>query len=358
MNFEVALLEDYVSRGLINKQKHPEKNIWIYNYTPECVYEKKWDEITIQCRGLILDGDGKVIARPFKKFWNYSEPEAIIPNGVPKIFKKMDGSLIIVFRYDGETIVATRGSFVSDQAKLAKEMLFFNERLLYMVNSIENQFTWLFELIGPSNRIVVAYPQHELVLLAVVSNYSGSENSLDYYRNYNFINVVEEYKAEWNENTIKYLQSMNISNEEGFVLKWNDGYRVKIKFDDYFRLHKLITGLNEKAIWEFMRDGKCVDEIVKNVPEEFRKWVEEVAYRLWEVFNSTKLSCRNFIDNNSLKRVLRKDSAILIMQEYPSCQSVLFLMLDEKEKQAEESIWKLIKPKTNKFFKEIIREEI
>lgn len=37
----------------------------MYNYTAKAQYDKLWNEVTLQCRGLILDGDGNVVARPF-----------------------------------------------------------------------------------------------------------------------------------------------------------------------------------------------------------------------------------------------------------------------------------------------------
>jgi RNA ligase len=358
MKFNLEVLDKYIQEGLINKQKHPRKNIWIYNYTPECVFSKKWDDITIQCRGLILDEEGNVIGRPFKKFWNYDEPEVVIPNGTPKIFKKMDGSLIIVIKYDGEVIVATRGSFVSDQAKMANELLLKNNFLFGIINSVDNEFTYLFELIGKDNRIVVAYPENELILLAVVTNCSGVEHNLHYYGDYTSIKVVEEYAAEWNENTIKTLQELNIQNEEGFVLKWDNGYRVKIKFADYFRLHKLITGLNEKAIWEFMQEHDNIDELVKQVPEEFENFVRTVYTNIDEDFWNISERCIKFIKDNKLKELTRKESAEIIMKILPQYQGVLFSLLDDKNEQARKNIWKLVKPKTNKYFKEVIKEEL
>ena len=66
-------LKKYIEEKFISEQKHPELDLWIYNYTPKCMYEKKWDNITMSCRGLILDKNGNVIARPFKKFFNYEE---------------------------------------------------------------------------------------------------------------------------------------------------------------------------------------------------------------------------------------------------------------------------------------------
>ena len=354
MKFDLSVLNKYVNEKLISKQKHPNLDLWIYNYTPECVFSKKWDDITGQCRGLILDSNGNIVARPFRKFFNYGEREDPLPNGIPKIYKKLDGSLIIVTFYEEELIVATRGSFISDQSQAARKILFNNQnnKILFW-----SGITYLFEYTSPQNRIVIAYPEEKLTLLAVIRNFDGYEVNPDIFRQCS-IEVVEEYKAEWNENTIKYLQELNTQNEEGFVLKWDNAFRIKLKFADYFRLHKLITGLNEKTIWEFLKDGKPIDELIKQVPGEFEKWVIEITHELENEYGRVFNECTGIIWENDLQSDTRKDAAIFIIENYKQYQSVLFPLLDNKESLAMQNIWKLIKPKSNQYFKEISTEDV
>lgn len=61
---------------------------------------------------------------------------------------------------------------------------------------------------------------------------------------------------------------MDTPNEEGFVLHYpGTDLRLKIKFPEYVRLHKIVTGVSEIGIWEYMRDGKSMKELIENVPE-------------------------------------------------------------------------------------------
>ena len=53
-----------IKDGYISERKHPECDYYIYNYTSKAQYQKQWEEDTMNCRGLILDGEGNVIARP------------------------------------------------------------------------------------------------------------------------------------------------------------------------------------------------------------------------------------------------------------------------------------------------------
>ena len=124
MKYDLNILSKYIDEGLVIKQVHSTLPLSIYNYSRECQYSGKWDDITLNCRGLVLDNDGNVIAKPFPKFFNYEElkPEDI-PNENFEVYEKMDGSLGSVFNYDGEWYMATRGSFQSDQAIKAKQIL-------------------------------------------------------------------------------------------------------------------------------------------------------------------------------------------------------------------------------------------
>ena len=61
-------LEKYYEEDWLIKQRHPVLPLTIWNYSRKCVWEKHWDDITISCRGLVVDDDGKIVSRCFKKF--------------------------------------------------------------------------------------------------------------------------------------------------------------------------------------------------------------------------------------------------------------------------------------------------
>jgi tRNA splicing ligase len=116
-------LNKYYEDGWLIKQTHPTLPLTIWNYSQTTQYEGKWDEVTLQCRGLVTDTDGNVVARPFKKFFNMEEGKHT-PTSEFDVYEKMDGSLIIVFWYDGGWVVASRGSFTSEQAVAASKIFF------------------------------------------------------------------------------------------------------------------------------------------------------------------------------------------------------------------------------------------
>jgi len=75
MNLET--LHRYYEDGLLYNQTHPTLPLTIWNYTEKVQYEGLWDEVTLQCRGLVTDDNGNIVARPFKKFFNIEEGKHI-----------------------------------------------------------------------------------------------------------------------------------------------------------------------------------------------------------------------------------------------------------------------------------------
>ena len=68
---------------------------------------------------------------------------------------------------------------------------------------------------------------------------------------------------------------------EGLVVHLLDtDERVKIKYADYVRLHRLVTGLSARTVWEIMVAGGDLDALIEPLPDEFHPWVRAVAAEL------------------------------------------------------------------------------
>ena len=168
----------YIEKGLVKAECHPEdKDVVIFNYTNECQLSHAWDSITTQCRGLILNiKTGEVIARPFRKFFNLDEHLShggTIPNEVPIITEKMDGSLGILYCLNGKYRIATRGSFVSEQAIWATHWWQHHMTDTKLEGTSGREYTHMFEIIYPANKVVVAYPFSGLVHIGTQHTQTG-----------------------------------------------------------------------------------------------------------------------------------------------------------------------------------------
>jgi len=354
MKYNLSILNDYIDRGLVIKQDHPSLPLSIYNYSRECQYSKQWDDITLTCRGLVLDNDGNVIAKPFPKFFNYEElkPEDI-PNENFEVYEKMDGSLGIVFHYNNEWHIATRGSFQSDQAIKAKQIL----DTKYNVSSLRKKRTYLFEIIYPENRIVVDYGNDEkLVLLAVIDTESGEEipNSALYFMVEDGWDVVTTYKT-WGEDW-ETLKKEISNNNEGYVIRFSGGMRMKIKGEEYVRLHKILTNFSTTDIWEILRTGGNMNEFLDRVHDEFDDWVKRIAMNLRYGFYHIDERAGKLHDGFRYGKYgdvdpepTKKEFAEFVMKQPEELRPILFKMWDKAL--YDDIIWKLLKPKYEKPFK-------
>ena len=331
-----AAVEQLIADGFIARQKHPEADLFIYNYTPKAQYERMWTPETLACRGLILDGDGNVQARPFSKFFNLDEHTGTLPAEPFEVFEKMDGSLGITYHLDGKARIATRGSFTSEQAQRAQAILdgpYGHVRL-------EPSLTYLFEIIYPENRIVIDYAGLEdLVLLAVVDTETGTELPAPEIG----FPVVRRYDG---VSDIAALRELEEENREGFVVRFvESNLRLKVKFAEYVRLHRLITGVNERFIWEQLRDGIALEPLFERVPDEFNQWLRATIGGLEAQYREVEDLCRGqFKDLGD-----RKSTAVYFTSrcDHPA---VLFRMLDGKE--YGDVIWKMLKPAAARPFKQ------
>jgi RNA ligase len=328
MIFDREKLDFLCAEGWLRSQRHPDADLWIYNYTEKTQYENEWTFETLNCRGLILDADGEVVARPFPKFFNYGTPQVpMLPDEPYRVTEKIDGSLGILYYLDGLPCIATRGSFVSDQAKVGTHII--REREIGPLSAS----TALFEIVYPENRIVVNYgDQRDLVLLGAICNTTAMDLSPLAYSG--------PVAKDWGEVPIGDLIASEEPNREGFVISFESGLRVKVKFAEYVRLHKIVTGVNARMIWEILAGGGELDDLLIDLPDEVYDWIEKTAVELHTAYSAMALACRAVFDARP-EGADRKALAEYFVASGENT-AVLFRMLDGKD--YESLIWKAVKP--------------
>ena len=352
--YDIKILNDYLERGLLEKKDHPSLPISIYNYSRECQFNKMWDEVTLNMRGTIIDKEGNVVALAFKKFFNYEEIKDQIPTKGDYVYvqDKMDGSLGILFYYDDEWHLATKGSFTSDQAKKGMEIL----KSKYILDSFITHVTYLVEIVYPQNRIVVDYGNKENVFFLSASA-EGEElhwtTALSVFKASGIKQkdiVKTEQHFSFGEDLYKRLKELNKKNSEGFILRFQPGnFRMKIKFEEYVRLHKLLTSFSNVDIWEYLRDKKDLNFLLERVPDEFDIWVKNSISLLKKEYLKIEDKAKGIMERSIKSGVYtRKEIAEILNKEEPLYRSIIFNMLDDKDYSS--MIWKSIKPEYQKPF--------
>lgn len=269
-----------VKSGAVSKAKHPTEDLWIYNYTREAIRnsENPWVSETLRkCRGIITDGNLNIIARPFEKFFNLEEfanlPEDIIPPGTFElpytITEKYDGSMGIMYWTKDGPALATRSSFTSDQAIRGTQIL--REKYHYQTENLPRDKTFLFEIIYPENRIVVDYGDLEdLILIGVIDTETGKEEDLNDYPE--FLQPCQ-YVGDWRTIRNQYCDLSRC--KEGFVVRFENGFRIKIKFPHYFQSHYLMGKMTRKNVLKILSKDK---DVAQKEIEEWRLNLSEAEY--------------------------------------------------------------------------------
>ena len=336
-------LNQYYEDGLLYKQVHPSLPLTIWNYTEKVQYENLWDEVTLMCRGLVTDNEGDIVATPFHKFFNLEEGK-FTPTEKFEVYEKMDGSLGIVFWYRGQWVVATRGSFTSDQAIKAREIL-----KKYNTDIMFRHLTFCFEIIYPENRIVLDYGTDEKLVLLGTFDKNGKEMDVEIWSQWGF-DVVKKYDG---IKDFKELKMMVKDDQEGFVVKFSNGDRIKVKGVEYLRLHKIMTNVTTTGIWEYLKNGEDVMELLKDVPDEFYKkienYIKDLRYSYFQISEDAgkKFDYMMYGKYNDKEPITdRKEFAEWVLTQPKHLSGILFRMLDKKD--YSEIIWNLIRPEFKK----------
>jgi len=240
-----------------------------------------------ECRGIIFDKEGNIIARRLHKFFNVNEkPETThIDLSQPHtILVKLDGSMITPFLVNdevrwgtkmGETDISLQvQQFVDDHQDYVK----FAELLIAL------GATPIFEWCSRKQRIVIDHPKDKLILIAIRHNISGeywSYNSICSWAGGWHIPVVEEIPGKLcsMEQLIDYTRGLE--DEEGYVVRFDDGHMVKIKSEWYVRIHKakeLIS--SEKRIIANIINN-TLDDVKPFLPEADLEYISTYEKNFW-----------------------------------------------------------------------------
>lgn len=344
--FDDRLYYEMVEKGYVKTQIHPTAPYVIHNYTDACTWDQEWNEVTLQCRGLITHAEtDEIIARPMRKFFNHDQEQApkLELDDQVMVFDKADGSLGILYRLpDGEMAIATRGSFTSEQAIWATNWL----RERGTTDALwRSDLTYMFEIIYPENRVVVDYQGFEgLVLLGAIHKETGAFNVFHDSMYNDAVASFDVFKTFGD-----VLSAPPRDNAEGFVVhKVATGEMVKIKYEDYKRLHRYMTRVTERHVWECLMGGRDLEAEFAGAPDEFHDWVKEVAKELDIKFWSE--SDRIHEEHLALVKNLpaQYDRKTFAMSAKNSKDSAsLFLLEDARD--IDIVIWKKLKPEARTF---------
>ena len=308
-------------------------------------------EIVRECRGLIIDRNLNPVCVPFYKFGNYGEPYADnIVWTTAKVEEKIDGSLIKVWNYNGKWTVSTNGTIFAHKANIGSdtdnEMTVdttysnFGElfeaaaaKVGFDITSLNPQYTYMFELVSPYNRVVIPYESIDLYHIGTRNNITLKEIESDI-----GIKKPKTYQCNNLSDLIEMAGKLRYC-EEGYVVKDAEYRRIKVKSPAYVSVSHLISGMNEKRLLELLRTNE-VDEFLTYFPE-YKPYIETMKHKIDNLIE--------YLDSVIQEKIVpvnyetRKDFAEMATKtKYPA---FFFVYYDGKVKTPQDWIWSLTNDK-------------
>lgn len=315
----VSELRHMISEGFVNCKSHeddPSLKILCYSHLAQI--KGKWNDVTRNARGLIIKSelddfsDAVVVQRPFKKFFTLSQMsssdggsawalgdddsdslkdssglsvESLDFNAPASVTDKMDGSLGVLYMApDGKLAFSTKGSFHSEQAVMYTKMLRDDLSMYSAARRMMSENpgkTFLFELVGKRNVIVLSYDEDDIVLLGAVDKSSGANHP------------HTDFKSSWEANGLSTAEVMEANslqeallipdreNREGVVVTIHPRdpekqAQIKIKQDDYVALHRIATNLNYTKVFAQYESGTLSD-LRSKCPDHLKKVIDDTV---------------------------------------------------------------------------------
>ena len=323
-------LQKEVEAGNIRVEKDTNRPLKIYNYTQKAQFSQHWNDITLTCRGLILDNDGKVVVLPPKKFFNQNEPLAAkVDLKTARISEKLDGMMIILkIDPDWGLIITSRGSFNNKYIDAVKEFI-TDEVLLKMVPN----YTYFCELLqnfpGDESIILTKHSEPKLICWAI--------------KDENFNEIIPD-----DECPFPIAEELSLAEAKEYLKQKVEGVvaqdlatfdRVKIKTEYFIKHHRLISDCTEKRVWEILSAGGKVENL--DIPDEFmpqmKKWQQELLldFNLKIANTQTALKRRT----NLSDKEIALDNTL-----HPTLKSYLFTLKKRGLEALSAQIWKDLKP--------------
>jgi hypothetical protein len=244
--------QEFLRKNGLEKFKEARPDIKIKEYEDRYVFNynqiesPKFDNITCECRGLILDTDFNIMCRSFDRFFNYGEGNEHIDINWSEynLVEKLDGSLINLY-YDN----------INDKWQYATRGTAFAESCTSIGNTFESiclkifdpkhhdlillkDFTYIFELTSPENRVVTPYKEYKLYLTGIRNKYTGTYYNREYFPKnlVNFPKIISDINLDICKKEIEKLNEL----EEGYIIEsiYMDR-RIKFKNPSWILLHHL-----------------------------------------------------------------------------------------------------------------------
>ena len=303
-----------------------EKNIKISDESPYSIFNYNigadfFDPIVQEARGIIINTETiEVACWPFRKFGNWDEPYADeIDWSTARVEEKIDGSIVKLWwdplrntwRWSTNSVIdalnAKVGTWTSFLYLITSAKNYDEIRNAIKSGRVSKDRTYIFELVGPENQVVVRYAEPYLYHIGTRSNVNGQE-----YRPSIGISHSPTFEVSDLGSCIEMAEALNSSHMfilgEGFVVIDANWHRIKVKSSWYRIMHHAINNgvMTAETIVNLIRANEDIDAYCRNFPAlsrhfKYYQWqVEELKYGAEEVCRIVDMERLNSFDRKQI----------------------------------------------------------
>ena len=317
----------------------------------------QWRQDNKHMRSVVVNYEGEVISASFPKFFNWSEQPDLspVPNSLKHctVVEKLDGSTLIVSKYNGQYILRTRGTVDASTMANGFELELFKSTILSKLQ--DNNDTWnysvLFEWLSPRNVIVLRYsdePMWKLIGFIDHTDYSlATQDVLDVMAKKYDLLRPEIYTFTDITDMLQIVDKWQ--DREGVCLYSKNGQTIhKIKASKYLLLHHLKSELSslEKIMDVWLEQGMpdyntfynyIVTTFDFELAEQIKGMISRIVDGKKEV-NKIVDGMNSFVNNRLRSLPTRKEQAQLVISSYGETNRAAFVfkLLDGKSLGKEE----------------------
>lgn len=255
-------------------------------------------EVMKECRGIMLDEskDWAVVGCPFFKFMNQDERGAdLIEWSRARVYEKLDGSMCMLYFYDGSWRVASSGSpdGSGNIGKQTFEAVFWDiwRNVCKYQEPQDTAMTYTFEMLSPRNQIVCGVNQERIVLIGARRLSDLCEELPEEHAALHGWEGAQSFPLRSIADVLKAASQLNggdredgkVPDEEGYVVCDIGNFnRVKVKSPKYVAL----AHLKGAAVTKVLPDSHLLPLVLADEVDEMSAYFPHLRPRLEELANA------------------------------------------------------------------------
>lgn len=270
--------------------------LFVVKYKRNVFWDNLWNDVLVECRGLVVDSDWNIVIQPFTKIFNRGENGTDIDRDTDVVsIRKVNGFMAAATYVQGYgVVVSTTGSLDSDFVTLAEKWI--TAEVKDVIKHYLHGITYIFEIVDPADPHIIVEEPGAYLLGARQLPDSGDYMSNAEHEAWldNQATLLGVLRPEWTTSRFSdVVDAAKSCQHEGFVvyskdqaLKIKSPYYLTSKFLARKSEDKLLRGLNDTQWFRTVVDEEyypVIDYLV-TIKDEFVSLTEQERLAVVQAF--------------------------------------------------------------------------